>query len=68
MKLFEILGKEETTGIIRGVLFGILFYLLGCFVSASFNLKDWDVVCRSMVGFFGAIAIIIGYISAKKNL
>ncbi len=38
-----------------------LIYLMGCFYSNSFNIKDWSEVSRGCIAFFGgALSIMFG--------
>ena len=47
-----------------------LFYLMGCFIQKSFNLKDWTEGCRWAIGSFGGLAALLfgGFASDNYKL
>ena len=42
--------------IIGFIIMLFIFYLFGCFISTSFNIKDWDILTRVNIVFFGFIS------------
>jgi small neutral amino acid transporter SnatA (MarC family) len=39
--------------IITFVSFMVIFYLLGAFIAASFDISQWDIQLRAAIVFFG---------------
>jgi len=57
------------TEIITFITMCLLAYLLGCFISASFNIKEWGESTRGFIGVFGVIFAFIatGISNDAKN-
>lgn len=48
------MGKQlEIKSIVMGVTILLIIYLMGCFISVSFDITKWDEGGRVMVGIFG---------------
>lgn len=43
------------------------FYLIGCFISASFNILKWGIVLRGVISFFGIICSLLFSENFKTN-
>lgn len=44
----------------------ILFYLLGAFIGANFNIAEWDILIRVLVALF-ALATLIGTMAMHRT-
>ena len=44
----------------------ILFYLLGAFIGANFNIAEWDILIRVLVALF-ALATLIGTMDMHRT-
>lgn len=59
------MSKAIICGVIVAALAFGLAYLTGAFCSASFNIAEWDVFGRFMVGLLGAIGgVVVGAATA----
>ena len=64
--------KEIIKSLLVGLLIFILFYLIGCFVAADFNIMNWEKEGRMFCGLLGGLAsisfmcIAFGYYNENK--
>jgi len=58
------------TNIIKFISVLVIFYLIGCFISTSFNIKNWCVILRIFVAIFGVLfgAVFIEVIDTNKKI